>query len=74
MVKSVVNRIGRITVQSPLCAWPGLGAKPRYQAPNDLRVEIDQIAVINIRLARLSLENGPKLAVGQPNSILKKSF
>ena len=61
-------RIGRFPVQTPLGARLGLGTQPRYEAPGDLWVEIVENAVINIRLVRLSLENGPKLAVGQPNS------
>ena len=64
----VTIRIGRFLVQTPLGARPGLGTQPRYEAPGDLWVEIVENAVIKIRLVRLSLENGPKLAVGQPNS------
>ena len=64
----VTIRIGRFLVQTPLGTRLGLGTQPRYEAPGDLWVEIVENAVINIRLVRLSLENGPKLAVGQPNS------
>ena len=67
VVKSVVSRVGRFPVQSPIGALPGLETQSRYQAPDEFRVEIDQIAVI--KSLRLSLENDPKLAVGQPNSI-----
>ena len=49
-------------------ARPGLGSQPRYKAPGHLRVKLVENALINIGLVRLSLENGPKLAVGQPNS------
>ena len=65
---SVTIRIGRFPVQTPLGARLGLGTQPCYEAPGDLWVEIVENAVINIGLVRLSLENGPKLAVGQPNS------
>ena len=38
----VVTRIGRFPVQTPLGARPGLGTQPRYEAPGDLRVELDK--------------------------------
>ena len=38
----VVIRIGRHSVQTPLCARPGLGTQPHYKAPDDLQVKIVQ--------------------------------
>ena len=35
-------RIGRFAVQTPQGARPGLGTQPRYEVPNDFRVEIVQ--------------------------------
>ena len=40
-----------------------------YEALGDIRGKIVQNALINIGLVRCPLENGTKLAVGQPNSI-----
>ena len=37
--KKTVVRIGRLPVQTPLGARPGLGTQPRYEAPRDPRVE-----------------------------------
>ena len=46
--KGIRMRIGRLPVQTPLGAWPGLGTQSHYKAPGDLRVE-NENAVINIR-------------------------
>ena len=47
-------RIVRFPVQTPLGAQLGLETQPRYEAPGDLRVELDKNAVINIGLVSLS--------------------
>ena len=39
MGKGVVIRIGRVLVQTPLGARPGLGTQPRFEAPSNLKVE-----------------------------------
>ena len=36
---SVVIRIGRFLVQTPLGTRPGLGTQPRYKIPCDIRIE-----------------------------------
>ena len=41
---------------TPLGAWPGLGTQPCYEAPCNLQIKYRQN------------NNGPKLAIGQPNS------
>ena len=37
---SVAIKIGRLPVQTPPGARPGLGNQPRYEAPSDLWLEI----------------------------------
>ena len=49
----IVVRIGRLPVQSPLDAQPGLGTQPRHKAVCELLVEIVKNAVINSELVRL---------------------
>ena len=51
----------------------GLGTQSRHEAPGDLRVEV--IKTVWWHLGSDSpLNNGPKLALGQPNKQLKKSL
>ena len=40
--QGVVIRIGRLPVQTPLGARPGLGTQPRHKAPGDLQVKMDK--------------------------------
>ena len=64
-------RIGRLPPRTLLGARPGLGTLPRYEALGDPRAEY-------VKRKWLTsgewgcLDNGPKLAVGQPNSSWKK--
>ena len=65
--------MGRFPVQTPLGARPGLGTQLRYEAPGDLRVEyVKRRQRLTAGERGCPLDNGPKLAVGQPNSSLKK--
>ena len=36
----IIIRVGGFLVQTPLCAWLGLGTQPRSEAPTGLGVEI----------------------------------
>ena len=47
----------------------GLGSQPRYKAPGDLHVEnVKHSDKHRVSEWSCPLDNGPKLAVGQPNS------
>ena len=48
----ITFRIGRFLGQTSLGAQLGFGTQPHYEAPSDLRVEVNQNAVINIRLVK----------------------
>ena len=70
--EGILVGIRMFLVQTPPCAWPGLATQPHYEAPGDFWVK-------NVKMQRLTwgewgcpLDNGPKLAVGQPNSSSKK--
>ena len=39
----VVIRIGRFPVETPLGTWPGLETQSRYEAPDELQLEIAKI-------------------------------
>ena len=54
---------------NPRGAQLGSRTQRCYEALGDIRGKIVQNALINIGLVRCPLENGTKLAVGQPNSI-----
>ena len=72
LVGDFVIRIGRFAVETALDARPGLGTQFRYEAPGDRRVEIVKTQWLTSSWSSCLLENGPKLAVGQPNNSGKK--
>ena len=55
-------------IQTPLSARPGLKTQPCYEAPGDLRVEIAKTQWLTSGEWDCPLDNGPKLAMEQPNS------
>ena len=65
-------RIWWFPVQTPLGACLGLRTEPCYDAPGDLQVEIVRKQWLTLGLWDCPFKNGPKLAMGQPNSSLKK--
>lgn len=60
--------MGKLLVQTPFAAQPGLGAQPSHEVSGDLWVIYGVNATINIRLKMLLTNSGPKLAMGQPNN------
>ena len=72
MDEGVVIRIRKVPVQTPLGTPPGLGTQPRYEAPGDLQVENEKTKWLTSAEQGCLLNNGWKLAMGQPNSSLKK--
>ena len=64
-------RIGRFPFRTLLGTRPGLGTQPRYEAPGDLRVEYVKRKWLTSGEWGCLLDNGPKLAVGKPNSSQK---
>ena len=64
----IIIRVGGFLVQTPLCAWLGLGTQPRSEAPTGLGVEITKPQWLTSAEWGCLLVSGPKLAVGQPNS------
>ena len=64
----IVIRIERFPVQTQLGAQPSLGTQPCYKAPDDLRVKYVKCKWLTSSEWGCLLNNGPRLAVGQPNS------
>ena len=62
----ITIRIERFPVQ------PGLGTQPCYKDPSDLQVKIVKTQWSTSSDWGCPINNGPKLAVGQPNSSKKK--
>ena len=60
-------RVGTFPVQPLLCAWPDLGTQPCYKTPGNLRVKIAEKQWLKSGDWGCSPDNGPKMAVGQPN-------
>ena len=67
----VTIRIGRFPVQTSLGDRSGLGTQPCYEAPSNLRVIIVKTQWLTPIKWGCPHDNGPKLAVGQPNGSLK---
>ena len=68
MDKGVPVRIRRFPVQTPLSTKLSLGTQPRYKAPSDLWVEIVKMQWLTLSEWGCPHDNGPKLAMGQPNN------
>ena len=62
------NRIRRVLVQTPLGICPGLVTQPHYEASCDLWIKIVKTQWLISNEWGCPLDNGPKLAVGWPNS------
>ena len=60
-------RIGRFLVQTPLDTQPGLGAQPRYKTPQWPLGWICKTQWLTLGELGCFLDNGPRVAVGQPN-------
>ena len=58
----------RFLVQTSLGTQLGLGTQPRYEDPGDLPIEIVKMQWLTRGERGSPLDNGPKLAVGLPNS------
>ena len=58
----------------PQNARPGLGNQPRYEAPDDLKVEIVKTQWLISVSEAIPSNNDLKLAVGQPNRSLTKVY
>ena len=60
LYKGVASRIATFPVQTPLGARPGFETQPRYEAPGNFRVEIEEHTAINIGLVTMFPREWPK--------------
>ena len=65
--------MGRIQAQTPLGTRLDFGIQPCYETPGDLRGKNVKTKWLISSESGCSLNNRPKLTVGQPNSSQKKS-
>ena len=68
MSQSIFHLPEQKSLDSPLGGRPGLGTQPYYEAPDDLRVDYVKTQWLTSGEWGFPLDNGPKLAVEQPNS------